>query len=561
MYAGDMVRIVQVGTADEAWILRPEWHAQAIADMTAEAYWHNAPFDAQHLEQSMGLDCDETMAGAQDTEVLSRLLDPRPPQKGGIGHGLGACAAHYLGLPWAKKEARTAMVEEGRKLKIKAADIWRQLPVDNEPYLIYAGQDVFLTARLAPVLSAAVAARGMAKFARFEKALAGRIIQMQRKGMAFDPQWASRSEQQFDHLAYDAEHELENTWDVVRTATYASTSAKSLVRRFEELGVKPWPKMTAGGKRGIPQKSLDKEVLSAFALMDGDVRELAQAVLDAKRNKHYGDYIRGMRDNLGRDGRVHPNVRPMQAATARMSISDPPLQQLPRQDKLIRGCLIAEPGETILCVDYAQVEFRVAAAVSQDKGLIQAILDDEDLHSIAATAMYGPGYTKEQRNVGKGVGFGYIYMGRAKGIRQQMIEAYPENTPSLANISKALRALHMRFPRVAAWGNGVKRKIDAGNNLLVTATGRQLLVDLPHAGPNYAIQSPARDIFAAGINEIHKRGLGDMLRLVVHDETVLSVPAKDAEEISREVADAMSTVFKGVPIVTEAEIKGERWTK
>jgi hypothetical protein len=76
------------------------------------------------------------------------------------------------------------------------------------------------------------------------------------------------------------------------------------------------------------------------------------------------------------------------------------------------------------------------------------------------------------------------------------------------------------------------------------------------------IQSPARDIFASGFIEAHKRGLGDHLRLVVHDEIDASFPrGPRGEEMAHELEDAMTTVFKGIPIITEAQNLGERWKK
>lgn len=560
MYAaGFRVRLVQVGTRDEAWLLRPEWHADAVTRLTRmpATWWHNYVYDALSLESSCGLDFDETAACAWDTGMLSRLLDPRGRDKGGTGHEMEDLAPHYLGTT-SKGTAKAAMLAAAKRLDrtITADTMWARMPIDMPEYEFYAGQDVLVTARLADELRPLVAARGLDRFVAFERPLWARLAQMQRVGIAFDDAWAAEGEGRFDAALAEAEQRLVKHWGIKQTATYAHTSKKSLMEELEDLGVR-WTKRSP--KTGAP--SLDAEVLDELARGSGDVAELARDVQAAKKSKHLGDYIRSMRAELGADGRIHPSVRPMQAATARMSVTNPPVQQFPRGDKTIRGCLIADPGHVILSADYAQVEFRIAAAVHRDPVMIADILAGRDLHAVTATALFGPGFTDEQRNVSKGVGFGRLYLGSAKGIRQAINESYPENTPALSLVRKAIAAFDTRYRGVVRGGLALKAHVEQGNPVLITATGRPLIVDKPWAAANYAIQSPARDVFAAGINALHKRGLGPYLRLVVHDEVVLSVPRDQADELAREVESAMSTTFRGVPIVTESKVKGERWAK
>lgn len=555
---GFRVRIVQVGTMDEAWILRPDFpeHRQAIADLTRDSYWHNWVFDALSLETSVGIDFDVTAEGARCTDILSRLLDPRDRSKGGTGHRIDDLAQHYLKTA-SKKDAKAALVAEARRLKlgIKAEDIFRDIPIDNDEYLRYAGQDVFLTARLAVELSALVQARGLDKFEAFELPLSARLAQMQRTGLAFDPVWADKAEAEYDEALDEAEKRLRERWAVEQTATYVHTSRKSLQARFEALGV-TWTRFS--DKSGDP--SLDAEVLAEIGYREDDPGFLARDVLKARRAKHFGDYIRTMKAQLGTDGRIHPNVRPMQAATHRMSVTGVPVQQFPRDDPRPRGCIHADDGHVILSADYAQVEFRVGAAVSGDPVMRADILNGVDLHKATATALYGPGFTKPQRQTAKPVGFGRLYLGTPKGIHAGMMKADPETCPPLRDVKRAIGAFDKRYAGTVAWGNRLMANCRR-DPVLVTATGRPLIVDKPWAAANYAIQSVARDIFAHGINRLWRDGLGTYLRLVVHDEVVMSVPADEADAIMAQVVAAMSMTFKGIPIETEATVLGERWAK
>ncbi len=554
---GFRVRLVQVGTKDEAWILRPEWHAEAIRHLTRDAWWHNWVFDAISLETSVSVEFGATADGARCTDILSRLIDARGRDKGGVGHKLEHLGFHYLNTT-SKTDAKSALVKEAQRLKlgIKAEDIFRDIPIDNDEYLRYAGQDVFLTARLAETLVPIAEARGLEKFERFELPLSERLAHMQRTGLAFDPLWARVAEIEYNSELELAEDRLERVWKVEQTASYVHTSRKSLQRRLEELGIQ-WERFSE--KSGEP--SLDAEVLAQIAQRKNDAGNLAYDVLKARRAKHYGDYIRTMFAQLGTDSRLHPNVRPMQAATHRMSVTGVPVQQFPREDPRPRGCIHADEGHVILSADYAQVEFRVGAAVSGDPVMRADILNGDDLHAATATAMFGPAFTKSDRQTAKPVGFGRLYMGTAKGIHAGMMKSDPLNCPPIGLVKRGIAGYDRRYRASIQWGNKLMAEIKAGNPVLVTATGRPLIVEKPWAAPNYAIQSVARDIFAHGINRLWARGYGEYLRLVVHDEVVMSVPADRAEEIKAAVQDAMGCTFKGIPIETEAQIMGERWAK
>jgi DNA polymerase I len=555
---GFRVRLVQVGTRDQAWILRPDFfeHKQAIIEMTADAYWHNYVFDALALETSCNVDFEWTAEGARCTDIMSRLLDPRDRSKGGVGHKMEDLAPHYLKTA-SKKDAKAALVAEARRLKlgIKAEDVFRDIPIDNDEYLRYAGQDVFITARLADTFTELVAARGLNKFEDFELPLSRRLAQMQRTGLAFDAQWADRAEAEYDEALADAEKRLTQRWGIEQAATYVHTSKKALQAALEARGVR-WIKMSE--KSGAP--SLDAEVLSTIAIGDDDAAALALDILAARKAKHFGDYIRTMKEQRGTDGRLHPNVRPMQAATLRMSVTGVPVQQFPRDDPRPRGCIHADEGHVILSADYAQIEFRVGAGVSGDPVMRADIIGGMDLHRATATALFGPQFTKGQRQTAKPVGFGRLYLGSARGIWQMMMIADPTTCPPLTDVKRATGAFDKRYAATVRWANLLKGQCTR-NPVLITATGRPLIVDKPWAAPNYAIQSVARDIFAHGINRLWALGLGPYIRLPVHDEVVMSVPADCAEEIMRVVGEAMSTTFKGIPIATEANILGERWSK
>lgn len=568
-YAADFrVKLVQMGTADTAYVLNPLFprHRAMIKKLmeTGPEMWaHNMIFDLISLEVGLGLNFELMARRTKDTGIDTRLLDPRPPQHGGTGHKLEQLTVHYL-KTGSKKSTRTLLNEAwGRGAKVKIADVFREVPVDLPEYEIYAGQDVFLTARLAAKTHPMVMARPeLRRLHSVEHPLAIRLSQMERTGMIFDHEWGNKAEEHFNKLRDAAEKKLVEKWKVTPSAKFAHTSARSLKGIFGELGAK-FEKQTKPSKTYPEgQVSLDSEVLKAFSREPGEIGEMASDVLIAKRSEHYANYVRTMRDLTGTDGRVHPKLHALAAATARMAVSSPAAQQFPRDDIYVRGCLLADEGDRIFTSDYQAVEFRVAAGVSRDPVMTSRIISGEDLHAVTATALFGPGFNKGQRQASKPISFGRLYLGGAKGIRQAMIQADTTGyVPSLKDIQRAIKAFDKDYNVFARWGKREIKQVGAAHGHLTTVTGRPLIVDRDYAAVNYQIQSAARDVLAAGITNIHKAGLGGMLRLVVHDEVIMSVNPREAKEIQREVERCMNTTLLGVPITTESELKGIRWSK
>jgi DNA polymerase-1 len=49
------------------------------------------------------------------------------------------------------------------------------------------------------------------------------------------------------------------------------------------------------------------------------------------------------------------------------------------------------------------------------------------------------------------------------------------------------------------------------------------------------------------------------MRLVIHDETICSVPKGEARDIAREIEKCMTFSLFGVPITAGAEVGGRSW--
>jgi DNA polymerase-1 len=137
--------------------------------------------------------------------------------------------------------------------------------------------------------------------------------------------------------------------------------------------------------------------------------------------------VDGLIGAIASDGRIHTSFQQTVAATGRLSSTEPNLQNIPiRTDegRLIRDCFIAQkPYENLLTADYSQIEMRIMAHLSNDKGLIEAFELGEDLHSTVASQVFGVKTTEvdaEMRRTIKAMSYGLAYGLSSFGLAQQL---------------------------------------------------------------------------------------------------------------------------------------------
>ena len=542
----DEVRLVQVGDASDAWVLDPARHDWLIEQAllgSRRLVAHNAPFDLCHLARWFGSSIDEHLDIVEDlghktidTALLAHLLDPRDRSQGGIGHALKDLARHYVDS--AADDGQAVLKDRFRTLGFTMSTGWAGIDLWDPDYVRYAGLDAIITTRLFDALLPKVLARGHEDLVEFEHQVQRATTAMTVRGTAVDRHYADQLALELDEERRGAEAEA---------ATYGVDNVNSTAQVAEALTARgvTLTEVTPSGKAKV-----DRAVLEALD------DPLAQVVLEAKTaSKALTAWVTPILDSADRDGRCHPRIRTLAARTGRMSISGPPLQQLPARDHRVRSCLIAEPGEVIISVDFSQVELRVLAALSCDPMLTGAFDAGLDIHSATAATIFGPDFTAAHRQIAKAVAFGIVYGGGAATLARQ---AGVDRLVAEEAIIKFNRA----YPKVRSWAKGLTSSLAWGSDpFLKTPTGRRIPIDTgsEYRATNYIIQSTARDVFAGALLQLRAAGLDHYLRLPVHDEVVCSVPAPWAEEIGAEIALVMSGDLGGVPIVADFEVCGPRW--
>jgi len=478
---------------------------QALLDSiesAEEVVGHNVlNFDLLALARHHGLDYRSVAKKSRDTLVLARLADP-PVSRGGQSYDLDSLArGHGLG---GKSEALPLLERE-----YGGHD---RIPLDHPDYLAYARRDVELTQALSAFYP-------MTLYGRREHTVLAIAGEMSLSGFRVDEDALAAK------LTAGDGRRRELLAVLPITGSLSTRKGRDeLATAFARFGVE-----LPRGKAGQPL--IGKESLQAAVSRQPPgcpSRSLAAAVIEAKAQH---TVLAQVHMHLV-DGRAHARVNAGQA-TGRWSITDPGLTVLgKRGDRLDeRSVFLPEPGEVILTADLSQIDPRAVAAHCQDPAYLELFAPGRDFHAEVATRVLGDRSLRDvakklNNSVNYGVGANTLH--ETTGLPLQVCLDY-------------LAGMKERFPQWAQWTRKVTDDARAGH-LLDNGFGRKLRVDPDRAstaGPAAVGQSCARDILMDGLLRMDAAGLTPMLRGVVHDEVVLSVPRADYEEVGQLVLECL----------------------
>jgi DNA polymerase-1 len=317
--------------------------------------------------------------------------------------------------------------------------------------------------------------------------------------------------------------------------------------------------------------STDVEVLEQLK----HLHEIPSLVLEyrtlAKIRSTYVDVLPGMVDP--RDGRIHSTFHQTQAATGRLSSSDPNLQNIPIRTDLgrrIRAGFVADPGNLFVGADYSQVELRLLAHLSGDAELIRRFRGGDDIHTATAAAVFNvppAKVTGEQRRRAKTINFGILYgmspfgLSRELGINgkeaKEYIDQYFRRYPGVKDYIEDIKASARKngYVLTIMGRRRFLRDIDSQNRVLREAAERMAV--------NTPIQGSAADLIKLAMirvdREFREGGLKGRLILQVHDELIAEAPGGEAEETERIVTRAMEGAAKLCVPLTVSVSRGRNW--
>ena len=272
-------------------------------------------------------------------------------------------------------------------------------------------------------------------------------------------------------------------------------------------------------------------------------------------------------------GRVHTSYHQAVAATGRLSSTDPNLQNIPirtEEGRRIRKAFIAPKGFKIMAADYSQIELRIMAHLSGDKGLINAFEKELDVHRATAGEVFGvevDDVTQEQRRSAKAINFGLIYGMSAFGLSRQLRIGRKE-------AQQYIDLYFDRYPGVHKYMEDT-RKLAHDQGFVETIFGRRLyLPDINdrnamrrQAAERTAINAPmqgtAADIIKKAMLAVDEWLQTDTvsahLIMQVHDELVLEVKSTEAKTVENKLRSLMSEAATlRVPLVVDVGV-GDNW--
>ncbi|WP_429011287.1 DNA polymerase I [Aeromonas allosaccharophila] len=487
---------------------------------------------------------------AYDTMLESYVLNSTASR-----HDMDSLAKRYLGV-------ETTSFEDIAGKGVKQLTFNQ---IELEQAAPYAAEDADITLRLHQTLWGQLeAVPGLAKvFSEIELPLLPVLARMELLGTTIDPKLLHQQSQEIEvRLA-----ELEKQAHELAGQEFNLSSPKQLGEiLFTKLGL-PIIKKTP---KGAP--STAEEVLAELA----ETYELPRLLMEhrglAKLKSTYTDKLPLM--IKAQTGRVHTSYHQAVAATGRLSSSDPNLQNIPvrnEQGRRIRQAFIPSAGYKLVAADYSQIELRIMAHLSGDKGLLTAFAEGKDIHKATAAEVFGvalDAVTTDMRRSAKAINFGLIYGMSAFGLAKQL-------GIGRAEAQKYMDLYFERYPGVLEYMERTRQQAEA-QGYVETLFGRRLyLPDIKsrnaglrkaaeRAAINAPMQGTAADIIKRAMINVDSwiRGIEDesiRMLMQVHDELVFEIREENLEEYTAIIKEKMSAAAElHVPLLVEAGT-GDNW--
>ena len=436
--------------------------------------------------------------------------------------------------------------------------------IDLEQASPYAAEDADITLQLHEHLWGELEKIKPLKnlYEQIEQPLVPVLLDMEESGVLIDRKMLKKQSAELAEAMLDLEQKAHG----IAGGPFNLSSPKQLQQiLFEDLGL-PIIRKTPKG-----QPSTAEDVLQELA----DEYELPRVILEYRTvSKLKSTYTDKLPEQISPDtGRVHTSYHQAVAATGRLSSTDPNLQNIPirsSKGRRIRQAFVAPPGFVLLAADYSQIELRIMAHLSGDKGLLTAFAEERDIHQATAAEVFGlepDDVTADHRRSAKAINFGLMYgmsafglakqLGTTRGEAQEYVDLYFE-----------------RYPGVKAYMDSIRAQAhDSG--FVETVFGRRLYLPeindrnaqrrqyAERSAINAPMQGTAADIIKKAMISVHEwindSAVQARMIMQVHDELVFEVAKDNTEPVRDQIVALMSAAAElSVPLKVEAGT-GANW--
>ena len=507
---------------------------------------HNIKFDIQVLHKYNV----KVSSPIYDTMVAHYLINPD------MRHNLDTLSESYLNYSPISIES---LIGKKGKNQISMRDVSIDKITD------YASEDSDITLQLKSIFDKEIEVNNLSKiFYDIEIPMINVLSEMETEGIKIDTSYLEKLDKEFEEDLEKLKKEIFKK----SGEEFNLNSPKQLGEiLFDKLKLVSKPKKTKTG-----QYSTSEEVLSSLA----NDHKIIEDILEWRSlDKLQNTYVKSLPNEVSSlTNRVHSSFNQTVTTTGRLSSNNPNLQNIPirtANGQKIRRAFIPRGSDYILmAADYSQIELRVIASMSNEENMIDAFVNNQDIHTMTASKIYNvdpENVTREQRGNAKTVNFGIIYGVSAFGLSQQtdlnrseskvMIDNYFLNYPGL----KKYMSDQIDFARNNGYVETIMgrrrylQNINSQNNMLRSSSERNAI--------NAPIQGSAADIIKIAMininSELKKQSLKSKMLLQVHDELVFDVHKSEKDQIKDIVKTTMESAVKlKVPLKIDLEF-GKNW--
>ena len=517
-----------------------------LEDDAIEKIGHNLKYDVTLLKWN-GM---EVRGKLMDTMLAHSMKEPE------MKHGLDYLARLYLG--YQPIPTSDLIGERGKEQKSM-----RDVPLDR--LAEYACEDADVTLQVSAAIRPEIKKREVEQVCyEVECPLIPVLVDMEHEGIRLDTDSLRAYSKQ---LAQDIS-ELESKIFDAAGHPFNIDSPKQLgVVLYEELKLEDKPKKTPTG-----QYSTRESELLRLATRHDIVRDVLDYRNAVKLKSVYVDQLPAAVNSD--TGRLHTHYSQTWTATGRMQSNNPNLQTIPvrkERGREIRAAFVPRDERyLLLSADYSQIELRIMAELSQDESMIEAFVNDIDIHRVTASKVYKvelDDVTREMRDKAKTVNFGIIYGISAFGLQQrlniprkeasELIDNYFDKYPGVRRyIDETIEyAREHGYVRTLTGRRRYLRDINS-KNFSVRSAAERLAMNSP-------IQGTAADMLKLAMIKVHGAlrdgGFQTKMLLTVHDEIVFDLLADERDEVLPIVEQCMKTALPmRVPIAVELGV-GRNW--
>ncbi|HZE70251.1 MAG TPA: DNA polymerase [Pyrinomonadaceae bacterium] len=504
---------------------------------------HNAKFDAKFLRHNLGAD----IGGVFDTLLASQLIGAGDIEE---RHGLETVASRFL----------NEVVDKTERLSNWNFEL-------SEAQLEYAARDAAVLLPLRERLIERLKADSLVKCAQLEFECVMPVAHIELAGFYMHKdRWLEQLtivEKRRGELAHDLQEVL---------AQESSQGSLFGGPQRDEINLDSHQQLTnALNRLGIPVPDSTRNwKLQPLAAQYPVIEKLLEYRTVQKALTSYGQNMIDLINPVTR--RLHADFRQIGAPTGRFSCTNPNIQQVPHAVEY-RRCFSGDPeGRKLVIADYSQIELRILAEFSGDRGFIDAFNSGADLHRVTASQVFNvtpEQVSKEQRDFAKRLNFGVVYgigaqrfslmTGLTVTGAEDVLRRYFSTYRQLDNYLRdaANRAVNERQARTGS-GRLVRFRYDAQDRQQISMTQRN--------GKNTPIQGTSADILKRALRLLTDELAGSSAKIVniIHDEIVVEADGTRVEEVARKVERAMCAAaeeyLRTVPVKVETEIANE-WVK